>query len=249
MKRRERCSILFNAGVIIMITVRTWSAMMRLSAAAVALLAAVFGAGLLSADDCSDRGATGLQYDAHASADNVRMREKPCTQSGSLGFIKIGTPLYCKKKTAVQQQIGGEKAPWFHCGVSDGTSGWVFGGFIKRGAFDRTAHLRSLPPVKHASPLFAKMVNTSWSDCNPAEEANRGCEAMGIGDRTVSFSMISETVYRILEVTEKGKELRLKAELIFSETLADKSSDRVEFVILFGSDPGNITVDGREFYK
>ncbi|MBN1534809.1 MAG: hypothetical protein JXA20_19210 [Spirochaetes bacterium] len=221
----------------------------QLFAAVCMLLVLASGGAFLSAEDCDDGGATERKYDGYASADNVRMRERPCTQSGSKGFLKIGTALYCKKRSAAPQEIGGKRDHWYRCDVSDGTGGWVFGAFIRSGSFDKSAYLGGLPAVKGRTPLFAKLANTSWNDCNPAEEANRGCEVMNIGDRTVSFNMISETVYRIQEMSEKGGELHVRAQLVLSENLVEKTSDLAEFVIRFGSDPGVITVDGREFYK
>ena len=203
----------------------------------------------LSATDCNENSFTEAVFTGHVTSDNVRMREKPCVNSKSRGFLKIGTPIFCTKKSKDTEQIGNTKSNWFFCGLECDQGGWIYGSFVKEGKFNTDAHLRTLPEVKQYPASFKKLLKTNWSDCNPNEEANRGCGGLTIDGKTITIGVIEIDTYQIKEITERGGKLYVKADLLFSNSLVETSSVKSEFVISFDKSDSIILVDDKEFYK
>lgn len=202
----------------------------------------------LTAQNCAEQGSTSLDIIGHVTADDVRIREKPCVASKSLGFLKIGTAIYCKKKSKEQQQIGKDKNNWFHCSLDMDQGGWIFGAFIKEGKFDTDAHLATLPEAKNVPGPYKKLIGTGWSDCKPNEDAGRGCETIYFGAKTISFDLNTTSTYHIRDITEKKGTLYLKAVLLFSNMPVTELANTEEFVITFTANDSMIKVNDHEYY-
>lgn len=192
-------------------------------------------------------------YTAWVKGDNVRVREKPSTNARVLGFLKIGTPVLCSRVTTEDSRVGDALGRWFLCkAIASESAGWVFGSFIvpadSAERFNEEEYARRLARPGSAGKSFARLVGTTWNDCEPG--AMRGCYGIGFTDTSIRTGIgPDQKTYHILSMTETNGQIRIRGTLALSGAMVQNPDETKTFTVMIKSGvTDRITVDGATFY-
>jgi uncharacterized protein YgiM (DUF1202 family) len=92
---------------------------------------------------------------AYVSDSDVRMRDSGSSGGGVIGRFDFAERLEVLEQSKEMETIGGKKRPWFRVKRSDGSQGWIFGGFLQKKAPELSGAARDADPPSPGSREFA----------------------------------------------------------------------------------------------
>ncbi len=103
-----------------------------------------------------EKKSTGAFY-AYVSDSDVRMRDSGSSGGGVIGRFDFAERVEVLEQSKEMETIGGKKRPWFRVRRSDGSDGWLFGGFLQKKEPWRSVAAKEdgAPAVESGSREFA----------------------------------------------------------------------------------------------